>query len=251
MRAGQFRAAILRRGFLGTFFVTPHRERLGSRPAHHALVGHLEAFARGRHAIGIQIQLLQQGGIAPVNSGDLVKAEIKRRTQIACVPLADVAQTITRIAQALRIEHDIGVHVAMHRGRRMHLVVDAVVPVIGAAQEHGARRTTDRGGRVTSLEQQPLARQPVDIRRAAARATGDGRPLLLVGHDVQDVRTLCCIRRLGGSRGDTCGSGEKCSAVQRLFRHAAPVRLQMNTTKAGCDACPTALLYTSIDRGIP
>ena len=183
-----------------------------------SLVTFSRSVERGTRS-GIQVQLLQQRGIAAVDPRHLVEAEIERRAQVAGVPLADIAQAIARIAQALRVEHHVGVHVAMHGGRRMHLVVHAVVPVIGAAQQHGARRTAHGRRRVTALEEQPLARQPVDIRRAAARPAGDGRPLLLVGHDVQDVRPPARLGRLRAGRRHSRGPREKTPAIQSLLRH--------------------------------
>ena len=242
----QFRVAPLRSGLLGALSVAPHGEGLRSRPAHHALVGHLDPLGGERHAIRVQIQVLQKRGIAAADPSQFLKAEIEWRTQVAGVPLADVAQTIARLAQALGVEHHVGVHVAMHGGRRMHLVVHAVVPVIGAAQEHGARRTAHRRGRVTALEEQPLARQPVDVGRAADRASGDSRPLLLIGHDVQNVGPLARVGRLRRGGRHPRRTGEKAPAVQSMFRHASsppvgqaswPVRFE-----TGQEAYPTIII---------
>ena len=192
----------------------PHIAK-GSDPGHRIMrcgVARRGSVTRGTRS-GFMSRFLQQLGVAAVNPGNLVEAEIERRSRIARVPLARVAQPVTRVAQPLGIQHHVRVHIAMHRGRRMHLVVDAVVPVIGAAQQHGARRAADRRRCIAALEQHALACQAVDIRRAAARPSRDRGPLLLVRHDVQDVGTRGPSGSLRRGR-DSRGAGQKASAIQ-------------------------------------
>ena len=167
---GQVGQIVFLRLLLGAFPVAPHAERLGSRPLHRTF-GNRAQPARGtRHVIRVHVDALQDLGIAAVDCRHLVIAEVERLPLVAGVPLSDVAQPVARIAQPLRVEHHVGVHVAVYRGIRVDLVVDPVVPVVRAGEDHRARRAADRRGRVAPLAQHPLARQPVQVRRAARRS---------------------------------------------------------------------------------
>jgi len=190
--------------------VAPHREGLGAGPPHHACIRSAQ-FAGALHAVGIQIDVLENLGIAAGDAGYFVKTEIQRRAHIAGMPFADIAQAVAGVAQALRIQNHIPIHVAVDGRRRMDLVIDAVMPVERAAEQHGARRATHGGRRVAALKEHALFCQPIQIRRAAKGASGDGRPLLLVGHDVQNVRARGA-RRLRGYLGGSGGAGEKGAA---------------------------------------
>ena len=86
-------------------------------------------------------------------------------------------------------------------GRRVDLVVDAIVPMIGAGEGHGARGAADGGRRIGTLEQHAGGGQAIEIRGAAAGAAGDGRPLLLVGLQVQDIGPLRAFGAGGLERG--------------------------------------------------
>ena len=92
-------------------------KRLRAGPLHHALIGAAQALARTPDLIWVEIELREYGGVGAVDRRHFVKTEIERRTHVARVPLADVAKTIARVAQALRVEYDIGIKIAMHRGR--------------------------------------------------------------------------------------------------------------------------------------
>jgi DNA-binding transcriptional regulator YhcF (GntR family) len=94
-----------------------------------------------------------------------VNAQILEKFQRAadprCMPLTDITQAVTCIAQALRIKDYLRIHIPVDRRRRVNLIEYAVVPVIRARQDHRARRTAQCAGRIGALKEHSFACQAV------------------------------------------------------------------------------------------
>src|SRR5208283_3804736 len=105
-------------------------------------------------------------------------AKIHRPAHPTAMPFADVSLPVAGIVETLRVKHGVGVEITVHRRRGVNLIVDAVVPVVGARKRHGTRWAADGRWSVRPLEQDAGGGQAIQVRRAAGGASGDGGPLL-------------------------------------------------------------------------
>ena len=149
-----------------------------------------ELHALPLHLIGIVIQFRDGARIAAEHVGHFVEAEIQRRPHPAAVPFADVALPVSGVAQPLRIEHDVRIQIAMHRRRRVDLVINAVVPVISAGERHGARRDSRRPKACTSARTACRPRPGDSDSACGSRSVRQWSPTAAGPTDMQNVRPL-------------------------------------------------------------